>query len=91
MQIGLIGAGMMGQGMAANLLKHGHEVTVIAHRNRAPIEALIAEVDVGGSEEFGAEFGLQSPVLFQRGLAAVNSTTAREGSRCSCSLIFTQS
>jgi 3-hydroxyisobutyrate dehydrogenase-like beta-hydroxyacid dehydrogenase len=43
MQIGLIGAGMMGQGMAANLLKHGHDVTVIAHRNRSPIEALIAE------------------------------------------------
>ncbi|WP_421693920.1 NAD(P)-dependent oxidoreductase [Aestuariivirga sp.] len=42
MHVGLIGAGMMGQGMAANLLKHGHQVSVIAHRNRAPVEALVA-------------------------------------------------
>lgn len=42
MQIGLIGAGMMGHGMAVNLLKHGHGVTVIAHRNRGPIVELVA-------------------------------------------------
>ena len=42
MHIGLIGAGMMGHGMAANLLKHGHGVSVIAHRNRAPVEDLVA-------------------------------------------------
>ncbi|MCX7351066.1 MAG: NAD(P)-dependent oxidoreductase [Alphaproteobacteria bacterium] len=43
MHVGLIGAGMMGHGMAANLLKHGHQVTVIAHRNRAPVEDLRAK------------------------------------------------
>ena len=43
MQVGLIGAGMMGHGMAANLLKHGHRVSVIAHRNRAPVEDLVAK------------------------------------------------
>jgi len=43
MHVGLIGAGMMGHGMAANLLKHGHQVTVIAHRNRAPVEDLVAK------------------------------------------------
>jgi len=43
MHVGLIGAGMMGHGMAANLLKHGHEVSVIAHRNRAPVEDLVAK------------------------------------------------
>ena len=41
-RVGLIGAGLMGHGMAANLLKHGHEVTVLAHRNRAPVDDLIA-------------------------------------------------
>jgi 3-hydroxyisobutyrate dehydrogenase-like beta-hydroxyacid dehydrogenase len=41
MHVGLIGAGMMGHGMAANLLKAGHQVTVIAHRNRAPVEDLV--------------------------------------------------
>ncbi len=42
MHVGLIGAGMMGHGMAANLLKHGHGLSVIAHRNRAPVEDLVA-------------------------------------------------
>ena len=42
MHIGLIGAGMMGHGMAVNLLKHGHALSVIAHRNRAPVDDLVA-------------------------------------------------
>lgn len=42
MRIGLIGAGLMGHGMALNLLKTGHQVTVMAHRNRAPIDDLVA-------------------------------------------------
>lgn len=41
MHVGLIGAGMMGHGMAANLLAKGHQVTVIAHCNRAPIDDLV--------------------------------------------------
>lgn len=32
------------------------------------IQALIAEVDLNNSEEFGVELGLQTPVLFQRGI-----------------------
>ena len=32
----------MGQGMVQNLLESGHEVNVIAHRNRRPIEELVA-------------------------------------------------
>lgn len=47
MHIGLIGAGLMGHGMAANLLKHGHAVTVIAHRNRKPVDDLVSR---GASE-----------------------------------------
>jgi 3-hydroxyisobutyrate dehydrogenase-like beta-hydroxyacid dehydrogenase len=43
MRIGFIGAGLMGHGMVLNLLKSGHEVHVIAHRNRAPIEDLLAK------------------------------------------------
>lgn len=41
MRIGFIGAGLMGHGMAANLLKAGHEVSVVAHRNPAPVEDLV--------------------------------------------------
>lgn len=41
-RIGLIGAGLMGQGIGENLLKKGHELTVVAHRNRAGVDALCA-------------------------------------------------
>ena len=56
MHVGLIGAGMMGHGMAANLLKHGHQLSVIAHRNRAPVEDLVAKGarEVHGLEEIAA-------------------------------------
>jgi len=49
MRIGFIGAGLMGHGMALNLLKGGHALHVIAHRNRAPIEDLLAR----GAREAG--------------------------------------
>ena len=39
--IGFIGAGIIGQGMAQNLLEAGHRVVVIANRNRGPIEKLV--------------------------------------------------
>jgi len=42
MKIGLIGAGLMGHGMAVNILAAGHELHVMAHRNRRPIEDLVS-------------------------------------------------
>ena len=40
MQIGFIGAGFMGYGIARNLMKSGHRLRVIANRNRDKIEKL---------------------------------------------------
>jgi 3-hydroxyisobutyrate dehydrogenase-like beta-hydroxyacid dehydrogenase len=40
--IGFIGVGLMGQGMAKNLLIKGHPLVVMGHRNRAPVERLVA-------------------------------------------------
>ena len=40
-KIGFIGTGIMGQGMARNLLADGHEISVIGHTNRQPIESLV--------------------------------------------------
>jgi len=42
MHTGFIGAGIMGHGMAACLLAAGHELTVLAHRNRGSVEDLLA-------------------------------------------------
>jgi 3-hydroxyisobutyrate dehydrogenase-like beta-hydroxyacid dehydrogenase len=47
MKIGFIGVGLMGEGMVINLMRAGHQVKVLAHRNRAPIEAVVAK---GASE-----------------------------------------
>lgn len=41
--VGFIGLGLMGQGMAANILNKGWPLAVMAHRNRAPVEALVAQ------------------------------------------------
>ena len=43
MQIGFIGAGFMGYGIAHNLLKSGHSLRVIANRRRANIEKLTGQ------------------------------------------------
>lgn len=42
MQIGFIGVGLMGLPMVIRLLKGGHGVQVVAHRNREPIERAVA-------------------------------------------------
>ena len=41
-RIGFIGVGLMGHGMARNLVEKGHPLTVMAHRNRAPVDDLLA-------------------------------------------------
>jgi 3-hydroxyisobutyrate dehydrogenase-like beta-hydroxyacid dehydrogenase len=41
-RIGFIGAGLMGHGMAKNIVEKGYPLTVLGHRNRAPIEDLLA-------------------------------------------------
>ena len=46
-KIGFVGVGVMGHGMAANLLAAGYPLTVIAHRNRGPVEDLVSK----GAEE----------------------------------------
>lgn len=39
--IGFIGVGLMGHGMAKNIVEKGYPLTVTAHRNRAPVDDLI--------------------------------------------------
>jgi len=42
-RIGFVGVGMMGRGMAKNLLAKGYPVTLMAHKNRKPIEELVGQ------------------------------------------------
>jgi len=41
-RIGFIGVGLMGHGMARNIVEKGWPLTVLGHRNRAPVEDLKA-------------------------------------------------
>ena len=46
-RIGFVGLGLMGRGMAKNIVTKGFPLTVLGHRNRAPVEELVA---LGASE-----------------------------------------
>ena len=46
-KIGFVGLGMMGHGIAANILENGYPLMGMVHRNRAPMDDLIAK---GASE-----------------------------------------
>jgi 3-hydroxyisobutyrate dehydrogenase-like beta-hydroxyacid dehydrogenase len=41
-RVGFIGAGLMGHGMAKNLVLKGFALSVLSHRNRAPLEDLLS-------------------------------------------------
>lgn len=41
-KIGMIGIGLMGHGIASNLLKHGHALTVLEHPGNQPLDTLLA-------------------------------------------------
>lgn len=42
-QVGFVGVGLMGHGMAKSILAAGYPVTIIAHRNRQPVDDLVAQ------------------------------------------------
>ena len=52
-QVGLIGAGVMGEPMAASLIRAGFAVTVCAHSNREPVERLVAQGAADGGDPAG--------------------------------------
>jgi 3-hydroxyisobutyrate dehydrogenase-like beta-hydroxyacid dehydrogenase len=41
--LGMIGIGMMGHGIASNLVKHGHTLSVLAHAGNQPIDDLVQQ------------------------------------------------
>ena len=61
-RIGFIGVGLMGHGIAKNLVTKGYPLTVRAHRNRAPVDDLI---DRGATEaKSTAELTRASDIVF---------------------------
>ena len=60
--VGFIGLGLMGHGMAKNIVEKGWPLTVAAHRNRKPLEDLVGRgaVEAANAREVGA----RSQVVF---------------------------
>ncbi|UIJ72173.1 NAD(P)-dependent oxidoreductase [Aurantimonas sp. HBX-1] len=61
-RIGFVGVGLMGHGMAKNIAEAGYALTVLAHRNREPVEELKGR---GAAEAASvAELSAASDVIF---------------------------
>lgn len=61
-RIGFIGAGLMGHGVAKNILAGGYPVMVMGHRNRAPIDDLLGRGATEGKSP--SELAAGSDILF---------------------------
>ena len=61
-RVGFVGVGLMGHGMAKNIVEKGYPLTVIAHRNRQPVEDLVGR----GAVEAGSptELAERSDIVF---------------------------
>ena len=61
-RVGFIGVGLMGHGMAKNILEKGYPLSIIGHRNRKPVEDLVKR---GAREaKSPAEMARNSDVIF---------------------------
>jgi len=61
-RIGFIGVGLMGHGMAKNIVEEGYALTVLGRRNRQPVDDLIGR---GAAEaKTAAELARRSDVVF---------------------------
>jgi 3-hydroxyisobutyrate dehydrogenase-like beta-hydroxyacid dehydrogenase len=74
--IGFIGTGLMGHGMAKNIVEKGYPLTVTAHRNRAPVDDLLAR---GATEASVEDLAAGSTIIFLTlpGSPQVAETVAR--------------
>ncbi|TQV75849.1 NAD(P)-dependent oxidoreductase [Denitrobaculum tricleocarpae] len=61
-RIGFVGIGLIGRAMCLNLINKGYPLTVMAHRNRAPIDELVGK---GAQEAANAgALALEADVIF---------------------------
>ncbi len=90
--IGFIGVGLMGQGMAANLLAKGFPLTVIGHRNRKPVEELelSATVIYGGARYADAANNVKLPDYVTADFTALYALDARSQFKFSVANVFNE-
>ena len=83
--IGFIGLGLMGHGMAKNIVEKGYPLTVLGHRNRKPIEDLVGR---GAVEAESAKHLAARCSIVRTGVAALTKLTRRSTRRSISLLVF---
>lgn len=79
MKIGMIGIGLMGHGIAANLLKHGHALTVLEHPGNQPLDALLAAGAATRASAAEVAAGAEIVLLCVTGSPQVEAVLTGEG------------
>lgn len=78
-RIGFIGVGLMGHGMAKNLVEKGWPVTVLGHRNRAPVEDLVTRGAKDGQDVAGVVAASDIVLICVTGTPEVESVVSGPG------------
>ena len=92
-KIGYIGVGLMGHGAAKNILAKGYPLTIMGHRNRAPVDDLVKRgagaVDGGLNLDRGGETQEQDvarPRDLGRALSLAGATLHQVVDRCTVAM-----
>jgi hypothetical protein len=78
-RIGFIGVGLMGHGMAKNLVEKGFPLTVLGHRNRAPVEDLVKRGAKEAKDPAGLVHSADVVILCVTGSPQVEDLVYRKG------------
>ena len=79
MKIGMVGIGLMGHGIASNLVKHGHELVLLEHPGNQPLDTLKAAgaTSVAGARELASR--VQTVILVVTGSPQVEAVLTGAG------------
>ncbi len=78
-RIGMIGVGLMGHGIASNLLKHGHALTVLDHPGNQPLDSLRAAGALVAPHAAEVAAGADVVILVLTGSPAVEAVLTGDG------------
>jgi len=76
MRVGFVGPGLMGHGAARHILGKGYRLAVLGHRNRGPVDDLVARGAVEVADVAGLAAASDVIVLFLPGAAQVEALVA---------------
>jgi 3-hydroxyisobutyrate dehydrogenase-like beta-hydroxyacid dehydrogenase len=83
--IGFVGVGLMGHGMAKNLMEKGFALTILGHRNRQPVEDLVSRGAKEAKDVAGLAGGADVILLCVTGSPQVEDLVYRKGGILECS------